>query len=120
MTVQEAMEVFGNALATVRSFTYPCEYTHVGALSVTRDVPFRKKGGRVEEFFAVEAPAKRAVRELQVYKPRRFFLCSIVPQGKSTTDSKHDYKSYGFRLLRAEAFMVRALSLPIETVAHLD
>ncbi len=119
MTIQKAMEVFGTALATVRSFTYPCEYAQLGQLSVTRDTPFRMKGGRVEEFFGVDLPAKNAVAELRAYEPRRFYLCSVVPAGESTMESKDDFKSFGFRLLRTEAFMVRDLGLPIEEVPGL-
>lgn len=109
MTLAEAIQVFGRGFSFTRSFTHPYEFVQVGPLWVMRDAPRRREPYRLEEILAHGMPPGEAVKRIRDYGPRRYALCAIEPPEADHDAIKQGYKRLGYRLLRREPFMVKAV-----------
>jgi len=109
MTLERAIDVFGNGFSYTRSFTHPYEYVRVGGLRVMRDTPRRSGDYRTQEIIPVGLSPVEADKAIRAYDPPRFALVAIDSMDSPLEEIKDEYKDLGYRLLRREPMMVRDL-----------
>ena len=115
MTLERAIDVFGEGFGYTRTFTHPFEYVRVGKLRVMRDKGRTKGTERVQEILAYGLPPDEAVAEIRHYAPSKFFLCAIHDLGVDEVQIKERFKSHGFRLHGREPMFVRNVNQPLES-----
>ncbi|MCC7230157.1 MAG: GNAT family N-acetyltransferase [Fimbriimonadaceae bacterium] len=114
MTLERAIDVFGEGFGYTRTFTHPFEYLRVGKLRVMRDLGRTRGAERVQEILVYGLSADEAIDEIRRYSPAKFFLCAIHDLDVDEVRIKEDFKSHGFRLHGREQMFVRDLNEPIE------
>jgi GNAT superfamily N-acetyltransferase len=120
LRIDQAIDVFTESFAFVRSLTRPAQTLRHGPLWIVRDdpaAPLRKnETPRLEEVFTHSHAVEDALAALQAYAPRgRHMLGLFETPAYSAVMLKAGMKAMGYRLCGSETFFVCDLSV---TSAH--
>lgn len=116
--LQQAIEVFAQAFAFTRSFTFPAEAKEVGGLWVIRDQTRKRAADyRREEWTALNTSPEKVDAIARKHTRGRFCVCAVRAIEKSDEALRAGYRALGYRLNATEAFMVHPLK-PIAKCAQ--
>ncbi len=110
LELKHAIEVFANAIAFCRSFTYPSVAERIDGLLVVRDTERKnQKHYRREEWVGFEHPPGQANQIAKAHTRGGFCICAIRAIDESDQGIRDAYRQLNYRLGATERIMIHDL-----------